>query len=261
MIPALRIPFNAAWTPQAYARLLDRLQEQTGVAFAFKVCETPCFFPRALMEGIARAGTELVHGYLADHAARAAADAAVPEAYRGPGQEAFPTFVQVDFGLIRNAAGEIEPRLVELQAFPSLYALQHTLALAYRDIYGLPESLGVHLDGLDGDSYLALLREAIVGAHDPAEVVLMEIDPRGQKTLPDFVRTEQLWGVRAIDTSDVEVDGRRFTTGATVGACRSSASTTASSPMNSSAPAADCPSTTVMTTRSSGPGTRRGTSG
>jgi hypothetical protein len=208
MIPALRARFNAAWTPEAYARLLGRLQAQTGVSFGFKVAETPCFFRRALIGDIAEAGRELVEGFLQDHAARVAADEAVPEAYRGPGQEAFPTFVQVDFGLIRNAAGEVEPRLVELQAFPSLYALQHTLAHAYREVYGLPETLGIHLDGLDSASYLALLREALVGPHDPAEVVLMEVDPQQQKTLPDFVLTEQLWGVRAIDIADVEVSGR-----------------------------------------------------
>jgi hypothetical protein len=210
MIPALRARFNAAWTPEAYRRLLDRLQAQAGVAFAFKVAETPCFFRRELMEAIAAAGGELVHGFLGDQAARVAADVAVPEAYRGPGQEAFPTFVQVDFGLIRTASGEIAPRLVELQAFPSLYGLQHTLAHAYRDVYDLPATLGIHLDGLDDAGYLALLRQAIVGAHDPAEVVLMEIDPLAQKTLPDFRITERLWGVRTVDAGEVEVRGRRL---------------------------------------------------
>ena len=46
MIPALRSPFNAAWTPTAYARLIDHLQARTGVPFGFKVAEAPCFLPR-----------------------------------------------------------------------------------------------------------------------------------------------------------------------------------------------------------------------
>jgi hypothetical protein len=54
------------------------------------------------------------------------------------------------------------------------------------------------------------MRRAIVGDHDPAEVVLLEIDPRHQKTLPDFVVTEQLWGVRAVDVRSVVRDGRRL---------------------------------------------------
>ena len=52
--------------------------------------------------------------------------------------------------------------------------------------------------------------EAIVGDHDPAEVVLMEIQPRQQKTWPDFVVTEQKWGVRAVDTTEVTREGRRL---------------------------------------------------
>ena len=38
----------------------------------------------------------------------------------------------------------------------------------------------------------------------------MEIEPRGQKTWPDFVVTEQMWGVRAIDMAEVEREGRRL---------------------------------------------------
>ncbi len=41
-------------------------------------------------------------------------------------------FVQVDFGLVRNLEGELEPKLVELQAFPSLYGYQPTAARAVR---------------------------------------------------------------------------------------------------------------------------------
>ena len=54
------------------------------------------------------------------------------------------------------------------------------------------------------------MKNAIVGDHDPAEVVLMEIEPRKQKTWPDFVVTEQMWGVRAIDVSEVHREGRRL---------------------------------------------------
>ena len=38
----------------------------------------------------------------------------------------------------------------------------------------------------------------------------MEIDPRRQKTWPDFAVTEAAWGVRAVDTAEVERDGRQL---------------------------------------------------
>jgi len=134
----------------------------------------------------------------------------VPERFNGPGAETLPTFLQVDFGLFRNADGSIQPKLVELQAFASLYGFQLAVAEAYRDAFGLPSSLHLFLDALDHATYHALVKDAIVGDHDPAEVVLMEIEPRKQKTWPDFVVTEQMWGVRAIDVSEVRREGRRL---------------------------------------------------
>ncbi len=48
-----------------------------------------------------------------------------------------PLFVQVDFGITES----LEPKLVEIQGFPSLYAYQPVLAEAYRAAYGLDEDL------------------------------------------------------------------------------------------------------------------------
>ena len=54
-----------------------------------------------------------------------------------------------------------------------------------------------------------------LGYHDPTEVVLMEIEPERQKTRGDFAMTEQVWGVRAIDTGDVIERGGDFSIAAT----------------------------------------------
>ena len=94
--------------------------------------------------------------------------------------------MQVDFGLVRDVRGELQPKLVELQAFPSLYAYQVTLAQSYIDVFGLDrfeggEQLRFFLSGLDEKSYRELLRRAIVGTHDPENVILMEIHPKRRK--------------------------------------------------------------------------------
>ena len=111
---------------------------------------------------------------------------------------------------MRGRDGGYEPRLVELQAFPSLYAFQHVLAEVHREVHDLPASLAAHLGGLDTPAYLALARAVLLGAHDPAEVVLMEIGPETQKTRPDFVLTGQLWGLPTVDPQEVVVRGRRL---------------------------------------------------
>jgi hypothetical protein len=210
VIPQLRASFNAAWTDAQFRGVVARLETRTGATLDFPLSETPCFLPRSLMATLASTGLTLIDQVLDNPDARAAAEGVVPERYRGAGAEASPTFAQVDFGLVRDADGSLQPKLVELQAFASLYGFQLAIAEAYRDAFGLPSSLDLYLDDLTADRYYALVADAIVGDHDPAEVVLMEIEPRRQKTWPDFVVTEQMWGVRTVDTAEVRREGRRL---------------------------------------------------
>ena len=210
MIPELRSKFNASWTEEKYRDLVHRLETRTGATLGFPLSETPGFLPRSLMSALASTGLTLLDQILESPDAMAEADAVVPERFKGTGAEALPTFAQVDFGLVRDADGAIKPKLVELQAFASLYGFQLAMAEAYREAFELPSSLEFYLDGLTAERYYELAAEAIVGDNDPAEVVLMEIEPRHQKTWPDFVITEQLWGVRAVDTAEVKREGRRL---------------------------------------------------
>jgi len=210
VVPRLRKAFNEAWTEAKHRDLVRGLELRTGASFAFPISETPCFLPRSLVTSLGDIGLELFDQILNDREAMAAANDAVPERFRGPGAEAHPTFLQADFGLVRGADGSIQPKLVEMQAFASLYGLQWAIAEAFRDAYQMPPELDIFLGGLDAERYRALIYRAIAGDHDPREVLLMEIDPRSQKTWPDFVITEQMWGVRAIDTSEVRREGRRL---------------------------------------------------
>ena len=129
-----------------------------------------------------------------------------PPRYNVPGEDAVPLFVQADFGL----DAELRPQLVEIQGFPTLYAYQPLLAESYRAAYGIDASLQTLPGGLDAHAYHELLREAIVGRHDPENVVLLEIDPAHQKTRHDFLLTEQDYGVRAVDISSVVKQGNRL---------------------------------------------------
>ena len=209
MITSLRSAFNAAWTEAHYRDMVVDLERLTGATLGFPLSETPCFFPRSLMDRLAAIGIDLTRQILDNPAAMKAAQAAVPDRYRGPNAEAHPTFLQVDFGLVRSS-GHIEPKLVELQAFASLYGFQLAVANAYRTTFDVPSTLTPFLGDLDVDSYHRIVGDALLGGHDPRHVVLMEIDPVNQKTWPDFVVTGQNWGIRAVDVRAVEREGRRL---------------------------------------------------
>jgi len=210
MIPSLRQPFNDSFSPEKYQIFLRRVDEACGTHVQFRLSETPCFFPKSLIERMARGGQDLIRQLVDNPAYRARSDEAVPAEFKVPNEAQHPMFVQVDFGLVRDARGELQPKLVELQAFPSLYAYQPSLADAYVDVYALDRRLKYLLSGLAGSSYRELLRRAIVGSHDPDNVILMEIDPAHQKTLPDFLLTEKMLGVRTVDIVHIKKDGARL---------------------------------------------------
>ena len=219
MIPSLRQQFNAAFTADKYQSFLRHIDDMCGTHVQFRLSETPCFFPKPLIDRMAEDGKALIRQLVESPEYRAKSDEAVPAKFKVPNEAPHPMFVQVDFGLVRDAQGELQPKLVELQAFPSLYAYQGPLAQAYIDTHSLqapdfrlPSSgrLKYFLSGLENDSYRDLLHRAIVDSHDPENVILMEIHPQQQKTLPDFLLTEKLLGIRTVDIVDVKKDGSRL---------------------------------------------------
>src|ERR1700736_6484039 len=118
MIPALRQQFNANFTAEKYQRLLKVLEERCGTPVKFRVCETPCFLPKPLLDQMSEFGKELIH-QLNSIEYRKASSAAIPDQFRVPRETNRPLFVQVDFGLVRDQSRRFQPKLGELQGFPS----------------------------------------------------------------------------------------------------------------------------------------------
>jgi len=210
MIPALRQRFNANFTPQKYQSFLKLVEERCGVPIQFRLSETPCFFPKAMLDQMAEFGKDLIHQLVDSPAYHKLSDISIPPEFNVPNEAPHPMFIQIDFGLVRDAAGNLQPKLVELQAFPSLYGYQTVLAQSFIDAYSLDPNLRYLLSGLDVNSYTALLRRAIVGDHDPENVILMEIDPLHQKTLPDFVVTERMLGIKPVCITTIKKEGRQL---------------------------------------------------
>jgi hypothetical protein len=134
----------------------------------------------------------------------------IPPEFNVPRESAHPMFIQVDFGLVRDSSGTLQPKLVELQGFPSLYAYQTALSKSYIEVFGLNDGMNYLLGGLNDESYKNLLHRAILADEDPDQVVLMEIDPQQQKTLPDFLLTKDLLGIETVAITDIKKAGRKL---------------------------------------------------
>jgi len=210
MISSYRQDFNSRFTQEKYAQLREEMTARCGMEVPFALCETPCFFPDALVTRMTEDGKALIRQLVENPDYLARSEASIPAEFHVVNEAKHPMFVQVDFGLVRDAAGELQPKLVELQAFPSLYAYQPVLAQTYADVFELDPKLRYFLGGLEAGGYKELLRDAIVAGHDPANVVLMEVHPDQQKTRPDFLLTEKMLGIQTVCITKIRKSGREL---------------------------------------------------
>ncbi len=214
VIPELREQFNRQWTPASYQRFRNELESIAGTPVGFRCLETPVFLPRPLLDKMVRYGREL-YGQLASNAEyHVASDAAIPMGFKVRNEPEHPLFLQADFGLIEAPDGSLEPKLVEIQGFPSIYAFQAEMAQVYERIFRINETYGsglsYFLDGLNETGFRDLMSRAILGNHAPEEVVLLEVHPCEQKTLCDFLATQRLLGIKIASATEVEKRGRKL---------------------------------------------------
>jgi hypothetical protein len=210
MIRELRRAYNAAFTDEKYRSYERRLSERGKMRIPFRLAETPVFLPPDLLEEMLSASAEIWRE-LSQPAALERSRAAVPERLAVAGCGDWPTFAATDFAVVRETAdGRLRPKLIELQAFPTLYAFQIAQCEELARLCPGGEKLTWYLSGLDAGSYRKVVGDAILAGLPPKNVVLLDLDPPSQKTTIDFAFTEQFWGVRAIDPGEIEKSGREL---------------------------------------------------
>lgn len=132
----------------------------------------------------------------------------IDQRYFAPNEAEKPLFVVVDFAIVEEE-GNAALKVVELQGFASLFGYQYELAHAYCEAFALPSNLfDLYYIDIDDEYYWEVLRKAIIGDHRPEEVVLLEVDPWNQKTLPDFTALKKHLGIQILDILEVECSGR-----------------------------------------------------
>ncbi len=208
MVPERRESFNKSFSEERYQHFLALLQQELGVSINFRPCETPVFLPSHLIDEMVGSSLAIV-SQLDTPEYYNLSTRAVPARFYAPNEGSHPHFVQVDFALVEDQSGRIVPRLIELQGCASIYGFQHYLARCYRQCYDL-DGLNHLIGGLNEREYLDLFRQTVLNGHYPEEVVLMEIDPINQKTLPDFYATRELTGVRTVCITDLIRRGSRL---------------------------------------------------
>ena len=95
MVPALRQSFNSGWTPARYHNFLQLGAARCGMPVPFRLNETPCFFPRPLLDDLADAGSDLIV-QLSTPQYQATSDRSLPPEFTVPNEAPHPMFIQDD---------------------------------------------------------------------------------------------------------------------------------------------------------------------
>ena len=208
----LREKFLEAFSMEKYAAYLAEIETFAQSKIEFRIAETPVFISKDLklkMEETADTVIDLIM----DKEFKKLTEHSIPNEFKMPGENGFSQMMVFDFGICKNIDGEIEPQLIEMQGFPSLFGFQYLCDEVTKKYYNIPENYDSYLNGYDGDSYIQLLKEIIIGNEELSAVVLLEIYPPQQKTLIDFKITEKILGIKTICLTElIAIDDKLFYT-------------------------------------------------
>jgi hypothetical protein len=208
MIPAQRQKYNQQFTEGKYKNFLTQLQNGYP-EIPFRVAETPVFIPKALKGKLIAAGGEIIK-LIKQPNFKTLTQKAIPSDWNVPNENEQPHFLTFDFGICKNDAGELTPMLIEMQGFPSLYGFQHHLAKTFQASFEIDNSVNYFLNGFNEEEYTKLLKEVIIGKHQPEEVALMDVDAPNQKTAIDFFVTQKLLGIKILALEDIKKVGKQL---------------------------------------------------
>jgi hypothetical protein len=218
MVPAIRRQYNEQFTKEKYETFIHDLNHIFPGQLEFRVAETPLYIPRDFTQKVIDACESIIDVITSPQYVEQS-NKAVPKHLSVPNENDYPHCIAFDFGICRNSNGEIEPQLIEMQGFPTLFAWQVLLGELHEQHFGKPDGYSMYLNGFNRDSYINLLKNIILADSKPENVILLEIFPEQQKTRVDFFATETLLGIQTVCLTKLiqegkdlfyEKDGRRI---------------------------------------------------
>ncbi len=209
MVPALRTRFNNNFTSEKYQSFLAELNAKHPGAIEFRVAETPVFVDRKFKEKILSACESIVD-VITRPDFKTLTENAILDNVKVPNENGHTHFIAFDFGICENETGELEPQLIEMQGFPTLFAYQIWHDLVTRKHFDIPDNYAAYLHDLSEEKYEALLKEVILGPHSPEQVILLELLPHQQKTRIDFYCTTDYTGIPVVCLTELIQEGKKL---------------------------------------------------
>ncbi|MCY1662044.1 hypothetical protein [Chryseobacterium sp. SL1] len=205
MIPKYRKQFNQEFSQEKYNQFKEILEQKSGLETGFRISESPLFLTKEFESKLIDASESIISQI--KNLPEETLQKAIPDNCRVPNDTKQPHFFTIDFGICKSENGEIEPQLIELQAFPSLYAFQKVFEQTFCDVYPFLSELQ---NKIPHDDFKNYMKDLLLGDENPENVILLEIYPEKQKTAIDFVLTEKLLGIKTVCLTNVKKEGRKL---------------------------------------------------
>ena len=206
MINELREKFNANFTKEKYDAYMTKLENLHPGSLDFRNAETPVFVPKDFTAKMLGAVEDIID-VIVDPKFIKLTERGIPADVKVPNENSHAEFIVFDFGICENETGGLEPQLIEMQGFPTLFAFQAFHSELTAEYAEVPDNFSPYLSGYNKETYIQLLKEIIVGDLDPKNVILLEIFPEQQKTRIDFYCTEQLLGIKTVCLTKLTAEG------------------------------------------------------
>ena len=209
MVATIRNQFNKNFTEEKYQAFLTNLNKNFKGSIEFRVAETPIFIDKVFKDKILNACENIID-VITGYNFKTLTAQAVPDEYKVPNETNHCHFIAFDFGICENENGQLEPQLIEMQGFPSLFAYQIYLDVITKKHFEIPNHYSAYLNNFNEETFLQLLKEIIVGNHLPENVVLLEVLPHLQKTRIDFYLHQQYLGIPIVCVSELVKENNKL---------------------------------------------------
>jgi hypothetical protein len=205
----LRASFNSNFNEEKYNKYIEELESIVPGALDFRNSETPIFVP-ADFKNKMLAACESIADIICNKDFKSKTEKAVPENLKVQNENDHTHFIAFDFGVCKAADGSLEPQLIEMQGFPTIFGWQAYHSAITATYAQVPNHYDSYLNGYNKETYIQLLKEIVIGNEDPESVVLLEIFPEQQKTRVDFYCTQILLGISIVCVTQLIKKGNQL---------------------------------------------------
>jgi len=184
MISKYRQLFNDQFSLEKYQEFQDDIAADFNYMPTFRMAETPFFISKELKAQLIEGCQDVIKLIQHDNFKKLT-EKSLELNTKVPNEDEYTTFLAIDFGICEEN-GQVIPKLIEVQGFPSLFNYQYVLYDKFKKYYPFLEALTPFINDISSEDYLKIIEDAMCNGLPKENVILLEIEPEKQNTKIDF---------------------------------------------------------------------------